>query len=81
MNEESKWIVKELDKKDFTHPDAIRAVKIWRVVHTDYGGYTDNEIDFHVFPDGHIAVSGNGDGQFIFLDVPQVELLKTLICG
>lgn len=77
---DKKFIKKELQHKDFTHKDAIRAVSCWWVIHTDTGGYTENEFDFHLWADGSIAISGRGDGQFISIhDKETLDILRELL--
>lgn len=78
--QEKKFIKRELEKKDFTHKDAIRAVKCWYVVHTDLGGYTEDELDFHLWENGAIAISGNSDGQFIMIeDQKTLDILREFL--
>jgi len=71
---------KELDKKDFTHTEAIRAVRCWFVVHTDYGGYMENDYTFHKWEDGSIAISENaGDGFISIHDNEILEIMRNLL--
>lgn len=80
MDDARSFIKEELELKDFTHKDAIRAVRCWWVVHTKWGGYTENELDFHLWKDGSIAISGNGDGQFIMIsDKETLDVLRELL--
>ena len=71
---------KERKKKDFTHEDAIRAVRCWFVIHTDTGGYTENEFTFHRFADGGITISeDDGDGFLYFHDKEIIDILRELL--
>ena len=62
------FIKKELEHDDFVHEDAIRAIRCWWVNHTEQGGYAEGEYVFHLFNNGGISISGEGDGQFFSID-------------
>ena len=60
---QKKFLHKTIEKKDFTHKDAVRAERFWIVVHTDEGGYTENDFTVHVWSNGDFTISDNdGDG-------------------
>lgn len=79
MEEEKKLIFKELEKKDFTHADAVRAVRVWNVIHTEQGGYTEDDFTFHLFPDGEITISSNDSDGFISMRPEIANVLKTVL--
>jgi hypothetical protein len=75
-----KFIRKELEPKDFTHKDAVRVIRCWWVIHTDFGGYTENELDFHLWKDGSIAISGARDAQYVSIDDKEtLDVLRELL--
>lgn len=76
--EEIKWMVKELDKKDLYSEDMTVGYKFWKLIHTDDGGYTENEIRLYVFENGAISFSGDNDGAHIYFYPEQAEQLKTI---
>jgi len=79
MSEERKFIFKELDKKDFTHKEALRAVRCWFVIHTDTGGYVESDITFHRLIDG-LTISRNDGDDFISIhDAEMIEVLRELL--
>lgn len=75
--EEKKFIEKEIEKKDFVHKDAIRAIECWFVHHTDTGGWSDEKVDYHLFVDGSISISNGND--FIHLSKEHVAVLRKLM--
>lgn len=80
MKDTRKFISKELAEKDFTHKDAVRAVRCWFVIHTDTGGYTENDITFHRFCDGGITISRNDGDDFISIhDKDILDILRELL--
>lgn len=58
-------MTRELDPKDFTHKDAKKAVRFWTVVHTDEGGYVENDFTVHVWDNGDFTISDNDGEGFI----------------
>lgn len=61
--DEKKFMQKQLDPKDFVHKDADVAFRFWIVVHTDNGGYIENDYTVHLWRDGSFTISDNdGDG-------------------
>jgi hypothetical protein len=74
MDEKGKFFKKELDKKDFTHKDALRAVKTWFTVYSDTGGYVRTEMTMHLFADG-IVLSDDGSG---FISIHDKEIMNVL---
>jgi hypothetical protein len=74
-----KFVRRELKKENFTHPDAIRVVRAWWVVHTDTGGYTEDELDFHLWKDGSITISDTNDDQFISISGEMLDILRDLL--
>jgi hypothetical protein len=75
MDEKGKFFKKELDKKDFTHKEAIRAVQVWFTIHTERGGYTRAEFTFHRFADG---ITLSSDGSYGFISIHDKEILDVL---
>ena len=71
---------KDIDKKDFTHKEAKRAVRIWEVTHTEEGGYRDNDFTIHLFEDGAITISENDGDGFISLHGEIAQTFRKLIC-
>lgn len=79
-NTSRRFVSRELDKKDFTHQDAVRAIRCWFVVHTDYGGYVENDFTFHRWEDGSITISENDGNGFISIhDKEILEIMRNLL--
>ena len=77
--EGSELFTKELDLKEFTHKDAIRAIRVWTTIYNDHGGYVANDFDFHVWENGSITISDNEGDHFVSLDKEFVDVLVKLI--
>ncbi len=73
MTDTRKTITKVIEKKDYTHKEAIKAWKSWVVVHTDWGGYTEDELELYLWADGSMTISD--DNNFISLNKTQVDFI------
>lgn len=73
---EKKFMQKELAKADFTHRDAKKAFRFWIVVHTDEGGYMENDYTVHIWENGDFTISDNDGESFISL---HGEIAKAII--
>ena len=60
-----KFLHKTIDPKNFTHKAAARAERFWIVVHTDEGGYIEEDFTVHVWDDGSFTISDNNGKSFI----------------
>lgn len=56
-----------------TDPRIVRSIKCWYVIHTEMGGYMEDEVEFEEHKDGTLVVSNHN--QWVFLDRNQVEVL------
>lgn len=62
-----KFIKRDLDPKDFVHTSAKRARRFWVVVHTDEGGYIENDFTVHIWDNGDFTISDNDGEGFVSL--------------
>ena len=62
-----KSIFKKMDKAFGSY---LASYKFWRVIHTDTGGYTEDETEIHI-SDGNIVI-GQGDN-LVYLDPEQLK--------
>jgi hypothetical protein len=76
--EDKKLIFKELEKKDFTYIDEVRAVRVWNVIHSETGEWTDDDFTFHLFSDGRLVISANDRGEHIYLPTEITNVLRIL---
>ena len=72
-----KLIIKKLETKDFTHEDSYCEYKTWYITHTDYGGYTENDIHISLSQDGNLSCWGDSEGCYLYNK--QVELLTNIL--
>lgn len=79
MSEEIKFMFGKLEKKDFYTADVIEGYRIWKVIHTDEGGYTENDLRIYVHKDGSVSISGDGDGEFVYIYPEHVKYLKDIL--
>jgi hypothetical protein len=80
MANEIKWIFKKLDKKELYSEDMVDGYRSYKLVHTDEGGYTENELNFYFYSDGDIAINCyNSESGFISLYPEQVEHFKEFL--
>ena len=80
MEDTKVFIKKELAQKDFTHKEAIRAIRCWFAVHTEYGGYVEHDFTFHKWADGSISISENDGDDFISIhDKDILDVLRELL--
>ena len=77
--EDSKFISKEGNKKNFTFTNTVRLIKSWFVFHSDYGGRMESLMDFELTTDGRINVNQGYD--WVEFTPEQVELLYKLSNG
>lgn len=59
-------------KQDKPFSDNLASYKFWRVFHTDVGGYTEDETEFHVKKESLSVWQGDN---LVYLDKEQVKLL------
>ena len=80
MTDESKFLTKKLEGKELYSEEMNKGYKSWKVVHTDYGGYTENELSIYRYKDGSISMSaGDSENGFVYFCPEQVSfLIKTL---
>jgi len=80
MNERKQFFRRELEQKEFTHKEAKRAVRCWRTVYTDTGGYVEQDFTFHLFENGAITLSENdGDGFLSIGDKETLDVIRELL--
>jgi len=74
-----KWILQELSPNldDLIFKDCWKAVKTWKVINNQFGGYTENELSFHLMKDGGMILWD--DDEMISITKEQMEVLKDLI--
>ncbi len=72
-----KLIIQKLESKDFTHKDSYCEYKTWYVIHTDYGGYTENDIHISLSKDGDLSFWGDREGCYLYKE--QVALVKDIL--
>jgi len=79
MEDKTTHVFKELDRKDFTHTEALRAFRFWDVTHTENGGYTSNDYTVHIWEDGSLTISENDGGGFISLHGNSAKSFRKII--
>ncbi len=73
------FLQKELTGKDLYSEDIVRGYKMWTVVHTETGGYSENELNIYFHEDGSIFLSEEGGDGSISLSPKQLEYFKKLL--
>ncbi len=74
-----KFICQRLEPKDYTHEDSYCEYKTWYVIHTDYGGYTENELNISLLINGELSCWSDREGFGCYLYKEQVELLTHIL--
>lgn len=77
--ETRKFIQKKLEPKDFTHKDAQTAYHLWTVIHTDYGGYIENDYTIHIWENGDFTISSNDREDFISISGETALAIRILL--
>jgi len=80
-DKKAKFIVKHLNAKETDNANIVKEVRCWYVIHTDTGGYSENEVEFTLYVDGTFAVGGESERYSVFLLPEQVELLRKFLNG
>jgi hypothetical protein len=73
MKDKIRWMYEKLGEKELYSKDMVCGYSFWKLVHTDHGGYNENEVSVYWHSDGAISFSGDGDGAFIYLYPEQAK--------
>lgn len=76
--DEKKFVKKDLTAQDvrWSRVPIIKGVRCWYVIHTDFGGHTEDEVEFLLFDDGTIAIGADGH-----LHDEQIDALRDFLTG
>jgi hypothetical protein len=75
MKDKIKWTYEKLGEKDLYSKDMVCGYSFWKLVHTDKGGYNENEVNVYWHEDGAISFSRDGDGAFVYFYPEQFKQL------
>ncbi len=76
---DEKYILKELKKEDLYFEDSVRGWESYHLVHTDKGGYTENELEFNILKDGSFSIDSERESYGIYLYSEQVKHLQMVL--
>lgn len=81
MEDKTTFMVEQGDGDlDKVWNNCIKVVKTWYVIHTKCGGYSKNELNFHLFDDGQMAIS-DPNKEAVYLTIEQIDALKKFLSG
>lgn len=80
MSETRKFMKKHLTNEDLSNEDIIKGLRNWYVIHTDTGGYSENEVEFWMYIDGTLSIISDRE-YGVRLQPEQIDALRDFLTG